>query len=65
MSSMLDLKPGELRGFVEEFGVHVLLEVTLVGIIDKFLNEAVLSMIVGICIVEGCQYLWRRLRTDR
>lgn len=52
----------EARGFFEEFGIHILLEVTLVGITDSFLNNTVLSMLVGICIVEGCQLLWRRWR---
>jgi hypothetical protein len=45
----------EARGFFEEFGIHVLLEITLVGIVDSFLKNTVLSMLVGVCIVEGCQ----------
>jgi hypothetical protein len=52
----------EARGFFEEFGIHVLLDVTLVGIVDSFLKNTVLSMLVGICIVEGCQLLWRKWR---
>ena len=63
-NSMLNLSLREERSFVEEFGIHILLEVTLVGIIDNFLNNTVLSMIVGICIVEGCQFLWRKWRVD-
>jgi hypothetical protein len=63
-SSMLNLSFREARSFVEEFGIHILLEVTLVGIIDNFLNNTVLSMIVGICIVEGFQFLWRKWRVD-
>jgi hypothetical protein len=59
-SSVFNLSLGEARGFVEEFGIHILLEVSLVGIIDNFINNTVLSMIVGICIVEGCQFLWRK-----
>ncbi len=55
---------GGFRGFMEDFGIHVLLEVTLVGIMDSFLNNAILSMLVGICIVEGCQFLLRKLRGD-
>lgn len=54
----------EARGFLEEFSIHILLEVTLVGIVDNFLKNTVLSMLVGICIVEGCQLLWRRWRGD-
>jgi hypothetical protein len=64
-SSMLNLRLSEARGFVEEFGIHILLEVTLVGIVDSFLNNTVLSMLVGICIVEGCQFLWRKWKGDR
>jgi hypothetical protein len=62
---MLNLRLSEARGFVEEFGIHILLEVTLVGIVDSFLNNTVLSMFVGICIVEGCQFLWWKWREDR
>ena len=61
-SSMQNLRLTEAIGFVEEFGIHILLEVTLVGIIDNFLNNTVLSMFVGICIVEGCQLMWRKWR---
>ena len=63
-SSVFNLSFGEARGFVEEFGIHILLEVSLVGIIDNFINNTVLSMIVGICIVEGCQFLWRKWKVD-
>lgn len=62
--SALEVGFEEARGFFEEFGIHVLLEVTLVGIVDSFLKNTVLSMLVGICIVEGCQLLWRRWRGD-
>ena len=61
-SSMINLRLSEAKGFIEEFGIHILLEVTLVGIIDNFLNNTVLSMIFGICIVEGSQFLWRKWR---
>jgi len=36
---MLNLRLNEARGFVEEFGIHIMLEVTLVGIIDNFLRR--------------------------
>jgi hypothetical protein len=58
-SDTLAARNGGLRGFMEDIGIHVLLEVTLVGIMDRFLKNTVLSMLVGICIVEGCQLLWR------
>lgn len=53
-----------LRSFIEEFGIHVLLEVSLVGIIDRFLMNTVLSMLMGISLVEGAQFLWRKWRKD-
>jgi hypothetical protein len=61
---MIRLRLSDARCFIEEFGLHILLEVTIVGIIDSFLNNTVLSMIVGICVVEGCQFLWRKWRVD-
>ena len=60
--SVLDGVFGEARGLVEEFGIHVLLEVSLVGIIDRSLNNTILSMVFGISIVEVCMYLWRKRR---
>jgi hypothetical protein len=60
--STLGTSLDEARDFFEEFGIHILLEVTLVGIVDSFLKNTVLSMLVGICIVEGCQLLWRKWR---
>lgn len=53
---------GGYVGLVEHFGLHVLLEVSIVGIADSFLNNTIISMLVGICIVEGCQFLWRTWR---
>ena len=61
-SWMLNSRLSEARGFIEEFGIHMLLEVTLVGIVDNYLNNTVLSMLVGIIIVEGCQLIWRKWR---
>jgi hypothetical protein len=53
-----------LKRLAEEFGIHVLLEVSLVGIIDSFLRNTVLSMLVGICIIEGFQFFWRKWRAQ-
>jgi hypothetical protein len=61
-SSMLNVSSREARSFIEEIGIHILLEVTLVGIFDNFLNNTVLSMFVGINIVEGCQFILRKWR---
>ncbi len=62
--SRLDISANEVNGFLEEIGIHILLEVTLVTIVDRFLNNTVLSMLVGISIVEMCQLLWRRCRDN-
>jgi len=50
----------EAKRFVEQFGIHVILEVSLVGIIERYLQNTVLSMLVGICIIEGIQFFWRK-----
>jgi hypothetical protein len=61
-TGMLRIKVGDARGFLEEVGLHVLIEVSIVGVIDSFLKNTVVSMLLGICIVEGCQMAWRRWR---
>lgn len=61
-TGMLRIKIGDTRGFLEEVGLHVLIEVSIVGVIDSFLKNTVVSMLLGICIVEGCQMAWRRWR---
>jgi len=53
---------GTIRGFIEEYGIHVILEVSIVGILDGFLKNTVLSMLAGIFVVEGCQLLWMKVR---
>ena len=59
---MLNSRLSEARNFIEEFSIHILLEVTLVGIIDNFLDNTVISMFMGICIVEVSQLVWRKWR---
>jgi hypothetical protein len=56
---------GDVRGFLEEVGLHILIEVSIVGVIDSFLKNTVVSMLLGICIVEGCQMIWRRWRDPK
>ncbi len=63
-SGALGLYTDGILGFVKEFGIHVMLEVSLVGLVDTFQNNAVLSMRGGICIVEGCQFHWRKWRKE-
>lgn len=58
----MNVNIGDVRGFLEEVGLHVLIEVSMVGIVDSFLKNTVVSMLLGICIVEGCQMIWRRWR---
>ena len=58
-TGMIEFQVGEIRGFIEEVGLHVLIEVSIVGVIDSFLQNTVASMLLGICVVEGCQMIWR------
>jgi len=58
----MKVKVRDVRGFFEEVGLHVLIEVSIVGVIDSFLKNTVVSMLLGICIVEGSQMTWRRWR---
>ena len=58
----MKVKVRDVRGFFEEVGLHVLIEVSIVGVIDSFLKNTVVSMLLGICIVEGSQMIWRRWR---
>ena len=56
---------GRVSWFFEEVGLHVLIEVSIVGVLDSFLKNTVASMLLGICIVEGCQMIWRRWGNTR
>ena len=57
-----ELNVGRVSGFFEEVVLHVLVEVSIVGVIDSFLKNTVASMLLGVCIVEGFQMIWRRWR---
>ena len=57
---MFGTSVGGIRSFIEEFGIHLLLETSIVALIDGFLVNTALSMLLGISIVEGCQWLWRK-----
>ena len=61
-NTRMKVNVGDVRGFFEEVGLHVLIEVSIVGVIDSFLKNTMVSMLLGICIVEGCQMTWRRWR---
>ena len=64
-NSMFDFRYDEVISFAEEFGIHLLIEITLVGLIDSFLENTILSMFLGICFVEGIQLIWRKWRNSR
>ena len=51
-----------LKSFVEHFLLHVGLEVGVVSFINQIIVNTVVSLIIGITIVEGTQALWRRWR---
>jgi len=61
-AGLQNVKVGGFRGFFEEVGLHILIEISIVGVIDSFLKNTVASMLLGICAVEGCQMIWRRWR---
>ena len=64
-NTMFNFRLDEVISFVEEFGLHLLIEVTLVGIIDSFLENTILSMFMGICLVEGIQLICRKWRNEK
>jgi len=49
-----------LRSFIEQFGIHLIVEVSIVSLLDEVLMNTAFSLLVGITLVEGCQLLWRR-----
>ena len=51
---------GGLMSFIEQFGIHLILEVSIVSLLDQVLMNTAFSLFVGITLIEGCQLLWRR-----
>ena len=51
-----------VRSFFEQFGLHLVMEVTVVSIIDRAVMNTALSMVIGVGLVEGTRVLWRRWR---
>ncbi len=54
-----------LRSFADEFGIHLVLEISIVSLLDQILMNAALSLLVGIIVVEGCQFIWNGLSNTR
>ena len=52
----------EFRKLAEAFLIHLTLEVSVVSVLDVCLRNTAASMILGVSLVEVCQYLWRRRR---
>jgi hypothetical protein len=51
-----------MRSFLEQFGLHLVVEVTVVSLIDQVVRNTALSMVLGVGLVEGVQVLWQGWR---
>jgi len=51
-----------MKAFLEQFGLHLVVEVTVVGLIDQVVRNTVLSMVLGVGLVEVVQVLWQGWR---
>jgi len=51
-----------MRSFLEQFGLHLVVEVTVVSLIDQVIGNTALSMVLGVGLVEVVQVLWRGWR---
>lgn len=51
-----------MRSFLEQFGLHLIIEVTVVSLIDQVVRNTALSMVMGIGLVESVQMLWQKWR---
>ncbi len=54
-----------VKAFLEQFCLHLLVEVTAVSLIDQVVGNTALSMILGVGLVEGVRVLWRGWRGRR
>jgi hypothetical protein len=52
----------DMRSFLEHFGLHLVIEVTVVSLIDRIVMNTAISMAVGIGLVEGARILWQKWR---
>ena len=53
------------KAFLEQFCLHLLVEVTAVSLIDQVVRNTALSMVLGVGLVEGVRVLWRGWRRNR
>jgi hypothetical protein len=51
-----------MRSFLEQFGLHLVVEVTVVSLIDQVVRSTALSMVLGVGLVEGVRVVWRGWR---
>jgi len=51
------LSPSWRRGLVTDLVIHLVLEVTLVSVIDQMLRNTAASLALGILLVEVTQHL--------
>ena len=51
-----------MRSFLEQFGLHLVVEVTVVSLIDQVVGNTALSMVLGVGLIEGIRVLWRGWR---
>ena len=54
-----------VKAFLEQFCLHLLIEVTAVSLVDQVVRNTALSMVLGVSLVEGARVLWRRWRGSR
>jgi hypothetical protein len=54
-----------VKAFLEQFCLHLLVEVTVVSLIDQVVGNTALSMVLGVGLVEGARVVWRRWRGSR
>jgi len=51
-----------VKTFLEQFCLHLLIEVTAVSLIDQVIGNTALSMVLGVSLVEGARVVWRGWR---
>ena len=59
---VIDREREGLMRFAEEFVIHVFLDISVVVIIDVFLRNYILSILIGDGIIEVAQFFWRKWR---
>jgi hypothetical protein len=52
----------DMRSFLEHFGLHLVVEVTVVSLIDQIVMNTAMSMVMGIGLVESVRVFWEKWR---